>query len=187
MVGMTVEQIGIYTVADLERERELDDRLRWELLEGELVMTPSPRAIHQQLALRLAVRLLATVDHDSVDVIPAPIDVRLSDRTVLQPDLVVAAFEQIRDEGIVGAPVLAVEILSPSTRRRDLVTKLEILQRSGCPHYWVLDPDEVSLRAWHLVDGRYLLHTHAAGDEEVRITEPAELTFRVVDLLPPRR
>ena len=140
MVGMTVEEIGIYTVADLERERGLDERLRWELLEGELVMTPSPRAIHQQVALRLAVRLLESVDHDSVDVIPAPIDVHLSERTVLQ--------------------------------------------RSGCPHYWVLDPDEVSLRAWHLVGGRYLLHAHAARDDEVRLTEPVDLTFRVADLLP---
>lgn len=183
---MTVEEIGIYTIADLERERGLDDRLRWELLEGELVMTPSPRSIHQQLSLRLAVRLLDSVDHAALDVMTAPIDVQLSDRTVLQPDLVVATLEQIRDEGVVGAPVLAVEILSPSTRRRDLVTKLDILQRSGCPHYWVLDPDDVSLRVWRLVDGRYALHAHARRDQQVSLTEPAELTFRVADLLPPR-
>ncbi|USQ80402.1 Uma2 family endonuclease [Ornithinimicrobium faecis] len=119
---MTVEEIGIYTVADLELERGLDETL-----------------------------------------------------------------EQIRDEGVVGAPVLAVEILSPSTRRRDLVTKREILQRHGCAHYWVLDPDEVSLRAWRLVDGRYQLHVQAAGDQEVRLFEPAKLTLRVADLLPPRR
>lgn len=43
MVSVTVEQIGIYTIADLERERELYDSLRWELLDGELVMTPSPQ------------------------------------------------------------------------------------------------------------------------------------------------
>lgn len=184
---MTVEEIGIYTVADLERERGLDDRLRWELLESELAMTPAPRVVHQQLVLRLAVRLLTAIDHDALDVNPAPIDVRLSDRTMLQPDLVVAALEQIHDEGIVGAPVLAVEVLSPSTRRRDLVTKLEILQHAGCPHYWVLDPDEMSLRAWRLVEGRYVLHTHAAGDQEVRLSEPAEVSCRVTDLLPTRR
>lgn len=119
---MTVEEIGIYTVADLELERGLDETL-----------------------------------------------------------------EQIRDEGVVGAPVLAVEILSPSTRRRDIVTKREILQRHGCAHYWVLDPDDVSLRAWHLVGGRYRLHTHVVGDQEVRLTEPVELNFRVADLLPARR
>ncbi|MCK0112010.1 Uma2 family endonuclease [Ornithinimicrobium sp. F0845] len=184
---MTVEEIAIYTVADLERERVLDDRLRWELLEGELVMTPSPRTVHQQLVLRLAVRLLAAVDETVLDVIPAPVDVRMSDRTVLQPDLVVATLKQIQDDGIVGAPVLAVEVLSPSTRRRDLVTKLEIMQRSGCPHYWVLDPDEVSLRAWRLVEGRYVLHAHAVGDQQVRLAEPADVTFSVVELLPARR
>lgn len=184
---MTVEEIGIYTVADLERERGLDERLRWELLEGELVMTPAPRPIHQQLGLRLAVRLLESVNQDAVDAMTAPIDVHLSERTVLQPDLVVAALEQIRDDGVSGAPVLVVEVLSPSTRRRDLVTKFAILERAGCPHYWVLDPEDVSLRVWRLVGGHYRLHVHAAGDQEVRLTEPAELTFRVADLLPPGR
>lgn len=186
MVGMTVEQIGIYTVADLERERDRDDRLRWELLDGELVMTPSPRPVHQQVAFRIAQRLDAAATDDVV-VLMAPLDVHLSGRTVLQPDVVVADHGQVRDDGIVDAPVLAVEVLSPSTRRRDLVTKREILQEAGCPHYWVLDPDEASLRAWRLVDGAYVLHTHAVGEQEVRLTEPVELAFRVVDLLPPRR
>ena len=50
MGSMTVEPIGIYTVADLERSRERDDRLRWELLDGELVVTPSPRTVHQAMS-----------------------------------------------------------------------------------------------------------------------------------------
>ena len=54
MVSMTVEPIGIYTVADLERSRERDDRLRWELLSGELVVTPSPRMIHQAIVGELS-------------------------------------------------------------------------------------------------------------------------------------
>lgn len=183
MVGMTVEEIGIYTVADLERERGRDERLRWELLEGELVMTPSPRFVHQDMVGHLYMRLMGGV-RGSLAVAMAPIDVHLSGRTVLQPDVVVARHEQAGDEGIVGVPTLAAEVLSPSTRRHDLVTKFAILQEAGCPHYWVLDPDEVWLRAWRLVDGGYVLHTHAVGDQEVRVTEPAELTFRVSDLLP---
>lgn len=186
MVGMTVEDvIGIYTVADLERERERDERLRWELLEGELVMTPSPRTVHQRVAFRLAVLLDGAVG-EGVEVLPAPIDVHLSARTVLQPDVVVVRTDQLVDEGVTGAPVLAVEVLSPSTRRRDLQAKPELLERSGCAHYWVVDPDEVSLRAWSLTEGRYVLRVHAVGDDEVRLTDPAALAFRVSDLLAPR-
>ena len=185
MVGMTVEQIGIYGVADLERERARDDRLRWELLDGELVMTPSPRYIHQDMVGRLYIVMMAAVQ-GSLAVAMAPIDVHVSDQVVLQPDLVVARHDQVGDNGVLGVPVLAAEVLSPSTRRHDLVTKLRILERAGCPHYWVLDPDEVSLRAWQLVDGAYQLHTRAAGDEQVRIAEPVELTFRVADLVPRR-
>lgn len=186
MVGMTVEEIGIYTIADLERERELDARLRWELLDGELVMTPAPRFVHQDMLGHLYIRVMEVVP-SSLVVAMAPLDVSLSDRTVLQPDLVLARRQQAGDTGIEGVPVLAVEVLSPSTRRRDLDDKRGILERAGCPHYWVLDPDEVSLRAWHLVDGRYELHARAVGEMEVNLTDPVELTFRMVDLLPARR
>ena len=184
MVGMTVEQIGIYTVADLEGERDRDDRLRWELLEGELVMTPAPRMEHQHIQMRLAARLLAVVD-DSLNVIGAPFDVRLSDETVLQPDILVAPYRRFDQSVLSGPPLLAVEILSPSTRRRDLMTKLDILQRAGCPHYWVIDPDDTSARIWDLVDGAYVLTQHVTGDEPVRVTHPVELTFRVSELMSP--
>lgn len=130
MVGMTVEQIGIYGVADLERERERDDRLRWELLDGELVMTPSPRYVHQDMVGRLYIAMMAAV-RGSLAVAMAPIDVHVSDSVVLQPDLVVAGHDQVGDSGVVGVPVLAAEVLSPSTRRHDLVTKLRILEREA--------------------------------------------------------
>lgn len=182
MVRMTVEEMGIYTVADLERERDLDPRLRWELLEGELVMTPAPRFVHQDMLGRLYVRVLDAAPSPLV-VALAPLDVRLSDRTVLQPDLVVARREQAGDHGIEGVPLLVVEVLSPSTRRRDLVDKRRILERAGCAHYWVLDPDEASLRAWSLVEGRYELSCEGVDQQEVTFTEPVALSFRVGDLL----
>lgn len=183
MMTMTVEDaIGIYTVAELEQERERDERSRWELLGGELVMTPAPSTVHQRLSFRLAVSLDAAAGND-LEVFPAPYDVHLSEHTVLQPDVVLAAADQIMDDGIHGAPVLAVEVLSPSTRRRDLVQKREILERAGCPHYWVLDPDKMSLWVWRLVKGTYVLEHHVTGDEEVRLTVPVEVTLCVNDLL----
>ena len=84
MGSMAVEPIGIYTIADLERERERDDRLRWELLDGELVMTPSPRPLHQDVALELAF-LLRPLTPAGTRVYVAPLDVRVGARTVPQP------------------------------------------------------------------------------------------------------
>ncbi len=185
MVGMTVEQIGIYTVADLERERERDDRLRWELLDGELVMTPSPIPIHQDIVRELTIRVAPKVPIGTC-LYTAPLDVHLDARNVLQPDLILVAESSIGAKAILGAPILAVEVLSPSTRRRDLVTKLDILAHAGCPHYWVIDPAEASVRIWELVRGAYRLIAHATGDEPVTITAPVSLTVSVNDLIPPR-
>lgn len=185
MVSMTVEQIGIYTVADLERERDRDDRLRWELLDGELVVTPSPVPIHQDIAFELAL-LLRPVTPEGMHLYLAPLDVRLDERNVLQPDVLIVDESSIGDEAIEAAPILAVEVLSPSTRRRDLMTKLDILQRAGCPHYWVIDPADRSVRIWELVRGAYRLVVHAKGDHEVTVSAPVELTFRVDDLVPER-
>lgn len=184
MVSMTVERVAIGTIEELERERSLRPDLRWELLDGELVVTPSPRPLHQDMAGRLYIRLMAAAP-ESLAVYMAPLDVHLSDTAVLQPDLVVVSRSQVTDEGIDGVPLLAVEVLSPSTRRPDLITKLELLGQAGCPHYWVVDPDSRSVRLWRLVEGRYELQARVAGDDEVQVTEPVELSFRVHDLLPP--
>lgn len=129
---------------------------------------------------------LATAANESIEVFGAPLDVQLSERTVLQPDLLVMRAADVDDDGTSTTPLLAVEVLSPSTRRRDLMTKLDILQRAGCPHYRVIDPEDVSVRIWDLVDGAYVLTTHALGDREVRVTEPVELAFTVSELMPPK-
>ena len=118
--------------------------------------------------------------------IMAPLDVRLDERNVLQPDVTLVTESSIEDEFISAAPVLAVETLSPSTRRRDLVTKLDILQRAGCPHYWVIDPADASVRIWELVSEAYHLVVHAHGDEQITVREPVDLSFAVNDLIPPR-
>lgn len=185
MGTMTVGPIGIYTIADLEQARDRDDGLRWELLDGELVMTPSPHTIHQAIVWELGMRLGPTMP-SGTRFFTAPLDVRLDERNVLQPDLLLVAEETIQEDVISGAPILAIEILSPSTRRRDLVTKREILERAGCAHYWVIDPADASVRIWALVRGAYRPIVHAHGDEPVTVSEPFDLTFAVNELIPPR-
>ena len=177
MVSMTMTAHGEpMTRADLEALP--DDGRRHELIDGTLVVTPAPRLRHQRMVVRL-VTLLETARPGGVRVLVAPFDVSLADDTVVQPDLLVAPLGQFTDKDLPGAPLLAVEILSPSTRLIDLNLKRARYETAGCAAYWVLDPEAPSLRAWELQEGVYVEVASVTGEE----TFHAELPF-VVDLTP---
>ena len=79
--------------------------------------------------------------------------------------------------------VLAVEVLSPSTRRRDLVEKRAKYEAAGVPSYWVVDPEVPSVLALKLIDGRYQVVGDAEGDREVALTNPFPVRMRLSTLL----
>jgi len=148
-----------------------DDGYRYELIDGALIVSPAPRIVHQVAV----VRLLVTVEgarSDEFLALTAPTDVVLADDTVVQPDLIVARRSDFTDRDLPVAPLLAVEVLSPSTRGIDLLLKKDRLERAGCRHYWVVDPDEPSITAWSLVDGGYQQTGRATGDDPLEIVDP---------------
>ena len=106
----------------------------------------------------------------------APLDVALTESRVLEPDVLVAPRADFTDRDLPAAPVLAVEVLSPSTRWLDLGAKKQLLEEAGCASYWVIDPGSPttppSMVAWELVDGRYLEVGRATGDEEWQAIKP---------------
>jgi Uma2 family endonuclease len=116
-------------------------------------MTPAPRPVHQTRWFALA-RALHDALPAGLQVLMAPVDVRIDDAVVLQPDLLVVARSEV-GERFVRNPVLVVEVLSPSTRDIDLTLKKARYERAGCAHYWVVDPDGPALTAWDLRDGHY--------------------------------
>ena len=132
-----------------------DDGHRYELLDGTLLVSAAPSRRHQRV-LRDLVVLLQAACPPHLEVLFAPFDVVLADDTVLEPDLLVARRDQFTESELPGPPLLAVEVLSPSTRRIDLLLKRDRLQDAGCPSYWLVDPDEPSLSALELQDGRYV-------------------------------
>jgi Uma2 family endonuclease len=136
-----------FTVADLDRMP--DDGNRYELIDGVLIVTPAPARRHQRLSMNLSVLLFHACPAE-LEVLAAPFDVRLADDTNVQPDLVVARRSDLTDANLPVAPVLAVEILSPSTRSIDLHVKRERLRRAGCASYWAIDPADGHLTAWEL-------------------------------------
>lgn len=167
-------------VAGLPRDRALtradlesmpDDGHRYELVDGTLVVTPAPRIAHQTLAANLFVALRTAAPGD-MKVFFAPLDVVLADDTVLQPDLLVAPRAAFTDRDLPGPPLLAVEVLSPSTRGVDLLLKKDRLERAGSRHYWVVDPEQPSITAWALTGGKYSQVAHAEGPAVFEVTDP---------------
>ncbi|WP_219996132.1 Uma2 family endonuclease [Nocardioides humi] len=162
-----------------------DDGRRYELVEGEIVVSAAPAPRHQYISVSLVVLLKTHCPRD-LHLYHAPFDVELEkDFSVLEPDLVVVDPALLDHRGLVGAPLLAIEILSPTTRRRDLRQKKAIYERTGVPSYWVVDPDgDVSLTVWELREGRYQAVAAISGDEEWTASAPFEVTVIPSRLVP---
>ena len=161
------------TRADLDRMP--DDGHRYELVDGALVVTPAPSPRHQSVVVQLT-RLLLDQCPAGLTVLVAPLDVVLSDDTVLQPDVLVARRADFTARDLPVAPLLAVEVMSPSTRRIDLWLKRSRYEAAGCPSYWVVDPDKPSLIAWQLQEGAYVEVAHVTGTQEYDAAQPYPVT-----------
>lgn len=139
--------------------RNLPDDGRYEVIDGRLVMSPSPDTAHQRASRNLEVLLtLWARQHDSGEVFDAPFDVVLSPQDICQPDLLFvfkARSSIISHQNIQGSPDLIVEIVSPSSVRQDRKDKKAMYERYGVAHYWVVDPHRRFLIAYRLEDGRY--------------------------------
>src|SRR5947209_1355320 len=120
-----------------------DDGQRYELIDGEVYVTPAPNTRHQDVVLRLAVLLYQHVErHGGGRVYVAPTDVVLSTTNVVEPDVLFltdAEIAKITRPNIQGAPRLAIEVLSDP--RHDRVRKRRLYARFGVPEYWIVDPD----------------------------------------------
>jgi len=121
---------------------------RYELIEGELIMIPSPNFKHQSVSGNLAFILRGFVQKRNLGIIIyAPFDVHLGDN-VVQPDILFVSKERsyvITEEEIKGAPDLVIEILSPATAERDRTYKKVLYARYGVSEYWIVDPGKKTI------------------------------------------
>jgi Uma2 family endonuclease len=130
-----------------------DDGLRHELIDGEHVVSPSPGTAHQLIVGNLYLLLRTFLEDRALGVVMlAPFDIVLSRFDVVEPDLIYCSMERFRaivgEKNALGAPDLAVEVVSPWSRRRDEVTKRRLYERWGVGEYWVVDPDLERLKAY---------------------------------------
>lgn len=151
-----------------------DDGRRYEILEGELAVTPSPSRSHQEFAANLLVALKPFVHaHDLGEVFIAPFDVILEKASVVVPDLCFVSRDRlgiVTDRGVEGAPDLVVEILSPATARRDRAEKAQLYSRHGVRHFWLADPEARVVETFELHEGRYRETARLTGDARLTPT-----------------
>lgn len=171
--------------ADLDALPE--DGLRHELLDGAFVMTPSSGFRHQVVVTALW-RLLADAVVGDLRAMVGPFDVALPTGDLLVPDVLLARASTLTEKDLQGAPELVVEVLSPSTRRRDLGDKLTAYRDAGVPHYWVVDPLAPRLVAHELVvseDGvpTYVVVADVTGEESWTSARPVTVTVVPADLV----
>ena len=163
-----------WTLEEFYHERDAAPQgERWEFVDGEVLVTPSPHWRHQAVSAELALELHPYVRAQSLGrFFTAPLDVLLDPKLVLQPDLLVVPPGELRVKSdVVKRLLLAVEIVSPGSARHDRVTKRPRYQRNRVPDYWIFDAESETVERWGPDDTRpeqlsEELRWHPAGASE---------------------
>jgi Uma2 family endonuclease len=175
----------IYYTADMVRALP-DDGNRYETVHGELLVTPAPRAPHQYVVTTLVTRLANYLATQPVgQVLLSPADISWGPNVLVQPDVFVVAAEEARtfDWARMKTLLLAIEVLSPSTRRYDRFTKRRVYQEFRVPCYWTVDIEGRAAEVWTpeatfptIERERLLWHPEGAADA---------LVIPLAEILPP--
>ena len=136
-----------------------DDGNRYELIDGELILNASPVLRHQRIVRRLTVRLDRYFeDYGGGEVFHAPTDVILNEDNAVQPDLIVVTSSRasiLGEKNVQGAPDIAIEVLSSSTRRKDEILKRKLYERFGVAEYWIVDHELELVKIYRAAGGVY--------------------------------
>ena len=155
-----------------EEYYRLDDDQRYEIIDGNLLMAPSPDMWHQDWVGELYTVIRNQVrQHKLGKVFLAPFDVVLDSENTVQPDVIFVATANLgilKPRAIFGTPDLLIELVSPSSVRRDRYDKKDLYARFGVKEYWIGDPANKSLEILTLKEGRYELH--CAAEEKGKLT-----------------
>ncbi|MBK0868241.1 MAG: Uma2 family endonuclease [Saccharopolyspora sp.] len=172
-----------FSVHDLEGLPE--DGRRYELIDGELLASAVPGWPHQGAVVELASQLHIACT-SPYRVLAAPFAVRPDPFTELRPDILVARHDDLTLRNLPSAPVVAVEVVSPSSRIKDESLKKAVYARLGTRFFWLVDPDleQPTITAWELVGGsRYQRIARVRDDEVFESTEPFAVKLAPADLV----
>ncbi len=145
------------------------DDVRYELIEGDLLMTPSPVTKHQRILRKIGFMLEQHVtQNDLGEIFLAPYDVYFDDQNVVQPDILFISRERLNligEKNMQGSPDLVIEILSESTAYRDLIQKKRLYARFCVKEYWIVIPEEESVGIYNLKNDVFTLHKNFVKEE----------------------
>ncbi len=163
---------GNYTVKDYY---DLPEDQRVELIDGVIYDMSAPHYIHQLIIASVMHQLMsfAEISSHDCDVLTSPIDVQLDcdDKTMVQPDIVVLCDQSKNTRrNIYGAPDFVLEVLSPSTRRKDMILKLNKYMNAGCREYWMIDPGSCQVIVYDFESERFPLYYSFEDDIPVNIS-----------------
>jgi Uma2 family endonuclease len=149
---------GEYTLEDYYA---LPEERRVELIDGMIYDMASPRTVHQDIAAYIHISFYDYIRREKkpCKVFEAPMDVQLccDQRTMVQPDvMVICDRNKIKGFGIYGAPDFVLEVLSPSTRRKDMTIKLQKYLEAGVREYWIIDPYKKILITYDFTDEEFV-------------------------------
>src|ERR687898_383812 len=145
-----------------------DDGRRYEIIEGDLYEMPSPTSVHAATIINLIALLLPVVARIQGRVFTAPLDVFIPGGDPVQADVLVVLPDgnaRVELRGIEGPPDLVIEVVSPSNRGRDLLTKRALYARAGVREYWLVDPEARTIEILTLDRDAFHLAVAASGDE----------------------
>lgn len=153
---------------------------RWEIIDGAAYAMSSPAVLHQDVLLNLAVTLKPFFNGKPCRFFIAPLDVMLSEDTVVQPDmLVVCDPKKITRTCVRGAPDLVVEILSPSSCSYDRLLKFKRYASAGVKEYWIVTPELASIEIFTLDNGAFRLHDGFLQQERLTSAVFPEVSFEM--------
>jgi len=169
-----------YTYKDYLNMR--DDK-RYELIGGELMMTPSPIPYHQWISKNIGYEMERFVREKGLGMVfHAPCDVYLDDENVIQPDILFVSHERthiIGKNNIQGAPDLVIEILSESTAYTDLMKKKRLYAKFGVKEYWIVDPEGRTIELYCLKEGVLVPVKSFSGNDELESPMLSGLKIRL--------
>ncbi len=178
---------GKWTYEDYCRLPE--DGWTYEVIEGELYMSPAPLTIHQRCKLKFAATFLSFAeDHDAGMVLDAPTDVLLPGlASPVQPDVIFVSKERldiVKDERVEGAPDIVVEVLSPGNWLLDRRDKFKVYAKAGVREYWIVDPHARTIELFGLRGSMYALIGKYVAGETVQSEVLPGFEVKVEDVCP---
>lgn len=161
-----------------------DEKERAEIIGGEVLMMAPPSRIHQKISGEIFRQLANFLEGKRCEVYSAPFGVRLFEKdgdrpedvdTVVEPDItVVCDTSRLDQHGCKGAPELVMEILPPSSRRHDMLVKLNLYQRAGVREYWIVNPEDRTVQVMLLDSKGYLRIHEDYGQEDTAVVNVLE-------------